>query len=356
MTTQQLDPAKAEAFAGQVIGIYNGASLALMISVGNRTGLFDKMSELPPSTSEQIATAAGLDERYVREWLGAMTAGRFVEHDAKKMTYTLPPEHAASLTHAAGTGNLANMAEFFALMGDVEDQIVDSFRKGGGVPYSGFPKFQELMRQESAAVFDQTLVQATLPMVDGLIDRLNAGIDVADVGCGAGHAVNVMARAFPKSRFTGYDFSEEGVARGRAEAAEWGLKNARFEVKDAATLDGSTKFDFITTFDAIHDQAKPARVLAGISEALKPGGVYLCVDIQADSTHAGNLEHPLAPFLYMVSTFHCMTVSLAYGGDGLGTVWGEQLATKMLNDAGFKDITVKRVDGDIINNYYIARR
>jgi SAM-dependent methyltransferase len=356
MTTQQLDPAKAEAFAGQVIGIYNGASLALMISVGNRTGLFDKMSELPPSTSEQIATAAGLDERYVREWLGAMTAGRFVEHDAKKMTYTLPPEHAASLTHAAGTGNLANMAEFFALMGDVEDQIVDSFRKGGGVPYSGFPKFQELMRQESAAVFDQTLVQATLPMVDGLIDRLNAGIDVADVGCGAGHAVNVMARAFPKSRFTGYDFSEEGVARGRAEAAEWGLKNARFEVKDAATLDGSTKFDFITTFDAIHDQAKPARVLAGISEALKPGGVYLCVDIQADSTHAGNLAHPLAPFLYMVSTFHCMTVSLAYGGDGLGTAWGEQLATKMLNDAGFKDITVKRVEGDIINNYYIARK
>jgi SAM-dependent methyltransferase len=285
-----------------------------------------------------------------------MAAGGIVEHDAAGMTYTLPPEHAASLTHDAGTGNLANMAEFFSLMGNVEDQIVESFRKGGGVPYSAFPKFQEMMRQESAVVFDQTLVQATLPMVDGLVAKLNSGIDVADVGCGAGHAINVMAKVFPNSNFTGYDFSEEGIARGRAEAAEWGLKNARFEVKDAATLDGSTQFDLITVFDAIHDQAKPARVLDGISKALKPGGVFLCVDVQADSTHAGNLSHPLAPFLYTISTFHCMTVSLALGGDGLGTCWGEQVATKMLNDAGFKDITVKRVDGDIINNYYIARK
>jgi hypothetical protein len=224
MTTQQLDPAKAEAFAGQIIGHYNGASLALMISVGNRTGLFDTMAGLPPSTSERIAQAAGLNERYVREWLGAMTAGRIVEHDDVAMTYALPPEHAASLTRAAGTGNLANMAEFFSQMGNVEDQIVESFQRGGGVPYSAFPKFQELMRQESAAVFDQTLVDVTLPMVEGLVERLERGIDVADVGCGAGHAVNVMARAFPNSRFVGYDFSEEGIARGRAEAAEWGLR------------------------------------------------------------------------------------------------------------------------------------
>jgi ubiquinone/menaquinone biosynthesis C-methylase UbiE len=193
-------------------------------------------------------------------------------------------------------------------------------------------------------------------MVEGLIDKLNAGIDVADVGCGAGHAVNVMAKAFPNSRFTGYDFSEEGVARGRAEAAEWGLKNASFEVKDAATVDGSKQFDFITVFDAIHDQAKPARVLQGISQALKPGGTFLCVDVQADSTHAGNMDHPMGPTLYSISTFHCMTVSLAYGGDGLGTCWGTQVATKMLNDAGFKRIETKTVEGDIMNNYYIARK
>jgi ubiquinone/menaquinone biosynthesis C-methylase UbiE len=354
--TETIDAGKAEAFAGQIIGFYNGAAMAMMTSVGHRAGLFDVMSGLKPSTSAEIAKAAKLDERYVREWLGAMTVSGVVEHDAAKMTYALPPEHAASLTRAAGTGNLAAMSEFFAVMGVVEDQIIDCFRKGGGVPYSAFPKFQELMRQESAAVFDQTLVDATLPMAPGLVDRLKKGIDVADVGCGAGHAINVMARAFPNSRFVGFDFSEEGISRGRTEAADWGLKNARFEVKDAAELDGSQQFDLITVFDAIHDQAKPAKVLQGISAALKPGGTFLCVDIQADSTHAGNMEHPLAPFLYMISTFHCMTVSLAYGGDGLGTVWGEQLATKMLNDAGFKNIETRRVEGDIINNYYIATK
>jgi SAM-dependent methyltransferase len=165
-----------------------------------------------------------------------------------------------------------------------------------------------------------------------------------------------MARAFPNSRFTGYDFSEEGVARGRAEAAEWGLKNARFKVQDAATIDGSEKFDFIFVSDAIHDQAKPARVLQGIAQSLKAGGTFLCVDVQADSTHAGNMEHPLGPLLYSISTFHCMTVSLAYDGEGLGTAWGEQLAKKMLGDAGFKDIITKTVGGDIFNNYYIARK
>ena len=356
MTTQTLDMAKAEAFGGQIVGIMNSGMMALMISVGHRTELFDVMAEMKPSTVEQIARTSGLNERYVREWLGAMTVAGIVEHDPKAMTYVLPPEHAASLTRAAGTGNLAGLAEFVACMGNVEDQIVECFRKGGGVPYSSFPRFQELMRQESAAVFDAALVDVTLPMVDGLIDKLKAGIDVADVGSGAGHAVNVMARAFPNSRFIGYDFSEEGIARGRAEAAEWGLKNARFEMKDAATLDGSTQFDFITAFDAIHDQAKPAKVLDGISRALKPGGAFLCVDIQADSTHAGNMEHPMGPLLYAISTFHCMTVSLAYDGDGLGTVWGEQLAKKMLNDAGFKDIVTKQVEGDIMNNYYIARK
>jgi ubiquinone/menaquinone biosynthesis C-methylase UbiE len=188
------------------------------------------------------------------------------------------------------------------------------------------------------------------------VDRLRDGIDVADVGCGAGHAINVMAREFPNSRFTGYDFSDEGVAIGRREAKEWGLTNATFEVKDVATLDGSKQFDLITVFDAIHDQAQPRRVLKGIYDALKPGGTFLCVDIRASSDLHENIEHPLAPFMYTVSTMHCMTVSLALGGEGLGTVWGEQKARELLNEAGFRDISVATVEGDIMNNYYIARK
>jgi len=356
VTTATIDQAKAEAFGGQMVGILNSGLLAFMTSIGHRTGLFDKMAELPPSTSEQIAGATRLNERYVREWLGAMVTGKVVEYDPAGKTYRLPPEHAASLTRAAGPGNLAAMIQFMSLMGNVEDQIVDCFKNGGGVPYSAYPKFQQIMAEESAQVFDATLVDVTLPLVPGLVERLKAGIDVVDVGCGAGHAVNVMAKAFPNSRFVGYDFSEEGVAAGKAEVKAMGLSNADFEVKDAATLDGSRKFDLITVFDAIHDQAQPAKVLKGISDSLKPEGTFLCVDVAASSNLEENVEHPLGPMLYAISTLHCMTVSLALNGAGLGTCWGEQVAKRMLGDAGFRNIETKSVAGDIINAYYICTK
>ncbi len=354
--TEEFDQAKTEEFAGKVVGILNSASLAQMMSIGHQIGLFDKMSAMRPSTSAEIANAAGLNERYVREWLGAMTTGGIVEHDGGKGTYALPPEHAASLTRAAGPGNLAAMCQFMPLMAQVEDGIVESFRNGGGVPYSEFPTFQRYMKEESAQVFDATLIEVTLPLVPGLVDRLNNGIDVADVGCGSGHAVNLMAKAFPKSRFVGYDFSEEGIEEGQAEAKSVGVSNARFEQKDVATLSGPPQFDLITAFDSIHDQAQPRRVLKGIYDALRPGGTFLCVDIAADSTHAGNVEHPMGPMLYTISTMHCMTVSLALGGEGLGTCWGEQLARQLLAEAGFKDVEVQRVEGDILNNYYVAQK
>lgn len=356
MNMATVDKAAAEAFAGKIVGILNGAGLTFMISIGHRARLFDVMVDLPPSTSEAIAAKSGLNERYVREWLGAMVTGGIVLYDPAARTYHLPAEHAASLTRAAGPGNLASFSQFFSEMGNVEGEVVTAFQKGGGVPYSRYPRFQELMREESAQVLDATLIDVTVPLVPGLADRLRAGIDVADVGCGAGHAVNLMARHFPKSRFVGYDFSEEGVARGRAEAKEWGLANATFVVKDVATLDARSAFDLITVFDAIHDQARPRRVLKGIHEALRAGGTFLCVDIKASSHLHENLEHPLAPFLYTVSTMHCMTVSLALDGEGLGTCWGEQKARELLAEAGFNDVSVSNVEGDIINNYYIAKK
>lgn len=356
MTTETIDQAKAGAFAGQMVGILNGSILGLMTSIGHRTGLFDKMAELPPSTSEQIAQATGLNERYVREWLGAMVTGRFMEYDPAGKTYRLPPEHAASITRAAGPNNLAAFMQFGALMGNVEDQIVDCFQKGGGVPYSAYPKFQQLMAEESAQVFDATLIDVTLPLVPGLVDRLKSGIEVADISCGQGHAINLMAKAFSNSRFVGYDFSEGGISAGKAEAKQLGLTNARFEVKDVAALNETATYDLITVFDAIHDQAQPRKVLANISCALKPDGVFLCVDIQASSNLEENMQHPLAPMLYGVSTLHCMTVSLALNGEGLGTVWGEQKARELLTEAGFKRIDVEHVEGDIFNSYYVCRK
>ena len=350
------DAEGVQAFAGQLIGVLNSGMLTLMLSVGHRTGLFDTMSGMDAASSATIASAAGLDERYVREWLGAMTTGRIVEHDPQAGTYRLPPEHAAMLTRAAGPDNLASFAQFVALLGKVENQVVDCFRNGGGVPYSEYPEFQRLMAEESGQVLDAALISTVVPLVPGLHERLVAGIDVADVGCGSGHAINLLAQAYPSSRFVGFDFSEEGIAAARAEAAAAGSSNATFDVRDAATLSGPPAFDLITTFDAIHDQAQPARVLQGIHDMLRPDGVYLCVDIRACSDLAGNLDHPLGTFFYTVSCMHCMTVSLALGGDGLGAVWGEELALSMLRDAGFRDVEVRTVEGDIANNYYIARR
>lgn len=356
MTTTDFDLSKVEAFAGQMAGMMNASMLALMTSVGHRTGLFDTMATLAPSSSAQIAEAAGLDERYVREWLNAMTVGRFVEYDPATRTYVLPAEHAASLTRAAGPGNMANMAQFTALMGGVEDEIVECFRVGGGVPYSRFPKFQDLMAEMSGQVHDAALIDGELALVDGLVDRLRTGIDVCDVGCGQGHAVNLMAKEFPNSRFTGLDFSTEAIATAQKEAAELGLTNATFEVKDAATLDGSATFDFITVFDAVHDQAKPDVVLKGIADSLAPGGVFLCVDIAGSSNVEDNLEHPMAAMLYSVSTFHCMTVSLALDGAGLGTMWGEQKADEMFRAAGFIAVETKRIPEDMLNVYYVCRK
>jgi len=356
MSTAEMDETKLEEFAGRLVGLMNESMLALMMSVGYRTGLFDTLATLPASTSAEVAKAAGLDERYVREWLNAMTVGRFVDYDPDTATYVLPAEHAASLTREAGPGNLARMAQGVALMGGVEDEIVECFKFGGGVPYARFPKFQSVMAELSGQVHDAALIDGELALVEGLIERLRSGIDVCDVGCGQGHAVNLMAKEFPNSRFTGYDFSAEAIAAAQAEAKSLGLTNATFEVKDAATLAGPPKFDFVAVFDAIHDQAKPDAVLCGIADSLKPGGVFLCVDIAGSSHVHNNLDHPMAPMLYSISTFHCMTVSLALDGAGLGTMWGEEKADEMFRAAGFTSVSSTRVPEDIVNVYYVCRK
>ena len=234
--------------------------------------------------------------------------------------------------------------------------VVKSFHNGGGVPYSAYPRFQELQAEETARVYDATLIDVTVPLVPGAVERLRQGAEVLDIGCGSGHAINLLAREFPRSRFAGYDFSEEGIAAARAEATKLGLTNARFEVRDIATLSESARYDLITAFDTVHDQAKPQSVLRNVADALKPDGVFLMVDIAASSRLEENMEHPLGPTLFAFSVFHCMTVSLAQGGEGLGTVWGEQKAREMLAEAGFGSVEVKQVEGDILNSYYIARK
>jgi SAM-dependent methyltransferase len=345
-----------EEFAGRIVGAIDSASLAILLSIGHQTSLWDTLAGLPPASSAQIAEAAGLDERYVREWLGGVVAAEVVEYDPTAHTYTLPRHRAAALTRAAGPDNLARVAQFIPLLAEVEQKVIGCFRSGGGLSYSEYPRFHTLMAEESGEVFDAALVDVILPMVDGLPEQLGAGAEVADFGCGSGHAVNVMAQAFPASRFTGIDFSDEGLAVARAEAERSGLRNASFIARDVAQFDDVDAYDVITAFDAIHDQAHPARVLENIYRALRPGGVFLMIDIKASSNLEDNIGVPLAAYKYAVSTMHCMSVSLGLDGDGLGTAWGKQLATTMLADAGFGAVEVREIESDPINNYYIARK
>ena len=355
-TAKTLNQTEAQAFADRMLDTLNKAAAALMISVGHRMELFDTLADLTPATSERIANAAGLNERYVREWLGAMVTARIIEYDPAKGTYFLPREHAAFLTRAASPNNLASTAQFIPVLASVENEIVESFRNGGGVPYSSYPRFHEVMAEESNQTVVAGLIDAILPLVPGLVKDMREGIDVMDVGCGRGRALILMAGTFPKSRFTGTDFSEEAIADAGAEAARQGLANIRFEAQDVARLDEPERYDLITAFDAIHDQAAPRKVLKAIARALRPGGVFLMQDIRASSHVHKNIDHPLGTFTYTVSCLHCMTVSLALGGEGLGAAWGEEKALELLAEAGFKQVEVRRLPHDILNNYYIAKK
>jgi len=346
------DAADPDEVADRVVGILNDGAICVLASIGHELGLFETLASLPPTASAQVADAAGLDERYVREWLGGMVTAGFVQYVPDGHTYYLCPDHAPFLT-GTGADNLARTMRFVSLMGQVQPKVVDAFRNGGGLSYDDYPGFHHLQAADSAAVNDASLLDTIIPLA-GVTDRLEAGISVADVGCGEGHAINLLARAYPRSTFVGYDFSEEAVEAGRREAEEWGLGNARFEVLDVATLAEVAAYDLITTFDAVHDQAHPAQVLANVRRALRPDGTYLMVDINASSNLEENLDLPWASFLYAASTVHCMSVSLGQGGDGLGTVWGVQTAERMLREAGFSDVVVHELEEDPFNAYFVA--
>ncbi len=336
---KNLDEVKAASFLQRIGEIYGGAALTLMIDVGFRTGLWEASAE-GPATSEQLAERAGLEERYVREWLGAVTTGEIMQFDEATEMFSLPDEHALSLT-GDGASNRAVNAGLLTYLGKHVDPVVTAFREGGGVPYSRYrPEFTSLMDQRFRREYDEKLFDGYIRAVPDLEERLERGIDVCDVGCGTGHNMNLMASAYPASNFTGFDIAEDAIERAREEASEMGLSNVRFEVQDATALPGDLSFDMMTTFDAIHDQANPQAALNEIGRCLRPDGVYLMIDIDASSDLKNNIGNPLAPYLYTVSTMHCMTVSLAAGGVGLGTVWGRELALEMLSEAGLTEVEI----------------
>jgi SAM-dependent methyltransferase len=350
----QSQEAKVEAFAERLFGLCTDGILTLMIDLGHRTGLFEALAR-GPATSPELAERANLSERYVREWLGGLVTGGVVLYDPVTRSYALPPEHAVCLT-GEGSLNLAPMARAVSLLAKHVDGVARAFADGGGVPYEEFrPEFTDVMDGMSRGLFDGQLIEGIVPLT-GLHDRLTAGVRVADIGCGTGHSTNLLARAYPASTFLGLDLAADALERARREAAEQALDNVTFEQVDLVLLPAEPAFDAVFAFDVIHDQADPATVLGRVLAALVDGGTFVMMDTRASSNLEDNVGNPVAPLLYGISTLHCMTVSLARGGAGLGTVWGEQLARRMLADAGFGHVDVHEVPDDPTNCLFVTRK
>ncbi len=361
------DRSKRDAFSRKMTEILNHGAVNLAMAIGYRTGLFDAMDRLDvPRSAAAVAEAAGLAERYVREWLGVMVAGGIVEllpDPTAEDRFFLPRAHADLVTRRAGNANLGVYTQEIPLLTtSALDPVVRGFTTGEGVSYEHYPGFQSFMTELSDAKHRRVLVDRFLPSVDDgrLVTRLETGISVCDLGCAEGVAVLLMAEAFPRSRFTGIDISETVIEIAREIAVRRGIRNATFVQADAAALAESgafaEAFDYVTAFDAIHDQTRPADALTGVRHILKPGGAFSMIDIAAESSLAENLDHPMAPFLYTVSLMHCMPVGLADGGAGLGMMWGRQQAVSMLHTAGFTDVDVQPIPDDPFNLHFFCRK
>jgi SAM-dependent methyltransferase len=357
MDPHTIDKEKVKATAERVLGFLGGAVVSGMIYLGDRMGLYRALQGAGPVTSEELARKTGLHERWVREWLyGQATAG-LIDYKGEGR-FALSPEAGLVL---ADENNLMFLAGGFCALPQqmaVLDRLPESFKTGLGLPYDVLgPEGARGIERFLAPWFRTQLVPAALPKLDGVVAKLGASAKVADVGCGAGIALLEMAKAYPKSAFHGYDISKYALARAEENRAQAGARNAHFHDANGDVLPGDGSFDFITTFDCIHDMANPGAVVRAIRKALKPDGTWLIADIHGGATFEENLkDNPLAPLMYGFSVLCCMSSALSEpGGAGLGTLgFNEPVARAMTAEVGFTRFKSHDFDNPI-NAYYEVR-
>lgn len=324
-----MDRSRVEAFFDRFVAMASGASAVGVLAVADRCGLLDWLGAHEGGTAEEIATGADLDLRYTTEILHGLTAARVVEHDDGR--FRLPPEHALFVADETSPYFMGGWVDMIPGSYAVIERVAEAARRGGGVAFDEFG--EELNRGLDRANGPSQRILLTrkwLPAVEGLIERLESGIEVADIGCGTGTAVITMATAYPHSRFSGFDVSEDAVAQARERSS--GLENVEFARVTATELPG--EYDLVTTFDVIHDLADPPAALRRIRDSLRPEGVYLMMEPNMSSDLDENIGD-IGVINYGISLLHCMTQSLAIGGMGLGAGWGRQRAEEMAREAGF---------------------
>ncbi len=349
------DPDLLKLYSFQVFTKLEGAMTAGMIHLGDRLGLYRALADAAgPLTSSELADAAGLHERWVREWAYNQAAAKLITVD-DEVRFSLSPEAVAVLAtpdHPAfGMGMFHRLPQTMSAL----DHMPDSFRTGIGHDYDSHGPDGAVGIERSFEPWNRAfLLPAVLPAMDGVVDLLRTGAHVADIGCGTGSALLLMAEAFPESTFTGYDISRHALERAQAKLAASGSTNVSFLDPRDRPLPADGSLDLVTTFDCIHDMTHPVEMIGAIRAALRPGGRWLLVDIKARETFAENAtKNPMAPLMYGISVLTCMSSAMsAPDGAGLGTLGlPESKARELAAAAGFSAFRKLDVDHSV-NAFY----
>jgi SAM-dependent methyltransferase len=339
MNRDVLDRKKAAALARQV-GVDFGAALtAALAYIGDRLGIFKTMAGGSAFTTQQLAERTGLNERYLREWTATMAAAGYIDYSPGDATFRMSPEQAAVLTNEDTTYFTAGAFQYAVACYRQIPKLMEAFRNGGGVPFSDFgPDIVEAIERLFHVGYETWVAREWIPAVPDIHKRLLAGGEAAEVGCGAGQCLIPVAAAFPNSRFFGYDVDPTSVERALNKAAAAGLiGRIAFEQIAAERVPLVERFDLVMAFNCIHDMAHPRAALKAIQRMLKPDGAFLWSEADVGARLEDNLG-PVGRTLYGASTMHCMTVSLAQGGEGLGSAISAELARNLAAEAGFASL------------------
>src|SRR5271154_6465788 len=342
----EIDLEKCKQVAQTVIGDVASVVHGALCFIGDRVGLFKAMAGAGPLTVDDLAAKSGLSARYVREWLGAMAAAHYVDYDSAADTYLLTPEYAAALADEDSPFFIGSYFQMAQAAVSVAPKVAEAFRNGKGVTQAEYPpSFFEAAERNSRTRYQHKLLRKWIPAMPQVIEKLQAGGLAADVGCGGGRAAIMIAPAVPTARGGGFDIHAESIDRARRNAQAAGVGDrATFEVANGTGLP-ARGFDFISTFDVVHDSVDPVGLMSGIRRALKPDGTYLVQEINISNAVGENLK-PMGKMIYSVRTLYCMTTSLAHGGAGIGAAMGEPKARELAAAAGFTHFRKLPVEDD----------
>ncbi len=334
-TIPSIDQAKTEKFLEKLVNDIGAATRGALSYIGDKLGIFKALAAHGAVTPEELAHKTGLQPRYLREWLGAMTTAEYVEYDPRTGKYFLPPEHALPLADEEFPYFAGGFLQMIVPTVTVAPKVAEAFRQCGGVSQSEYsPEMFESIERATAPWYKHQLVQKWIPAMPQVKSKLESGGSALDVGCGSARAAITIAKAFPKARVFGFDSHAGSIERARANARAAGLgERVKFDVVDCTRLP-EKQFDLISTFDVVHDSADPVGLMASIRRALTPEGTYLMLEMNASHNVQDNVN-PLGRLLYSVSTLYCLTTSLAHNGAGIGACMGEPKARELATEAGF---------------------